>query len=71
MFSNEANEGASGRFYTLKQAAAELNIQYWLLLRAANRGLFPCYTIGNGRRRVQLGEVIEAIKRGENSTDQS
>jgi predicted site-specific integrase-resolvase len=69
--SNEANDGSSRRFYTLKQAAAELNIQYWLLLRAANRGLFPCYTIGNGRRRVQLAEVVEAIKRGQNLADQS
>jgi hypothetical protein len=55
-------EGVRQCFYTLRQAAAELNIQYWLLLRAANLGLFPCYKFVNGRRRVLLSEVIAAIR---------
>jgi hypothetical protein len=62
------NEGDC-RFHTLKEAAVELNIPYWLLLRAANRKLFPIYTVVNGRRRVLLPEVIAAIRKI--STDSS
>ena len=51
------------RFLTLKEAATELNVPYWLLLRAANSDKFPTYTLVNNRRRVILSEVIAAIRK--------
>ena len=49
-------------FITLKQAAKLIGVKYWVLLKAANRGEFPVYTVGNGRKRVLLSEVVKAIR---------
>lgn len=45
---------------TIKQAAKELGVRYWLLLQAVNNGDIPYYRLGNSRRRVRLSE-IEAV----------
>lgn len=57
----------SERFLTVKQAAYQVGVHYWLLLRVVNRDLVPVYYCGNSRKRVRLSEVvafIEASKKG-------
>jgi hypothetical protein len=56
-------------FYNLKQAAKALNVKYWLLLKAAEKGLFPTYTFFNTRRLVRLSEVAAAIQRSANNSN--
>jgi hypothetical protein len=56
-------------FYNLKQAAKALNVKYWLLLKAAEKGLFPTYTFFNSRRLVRLSEVAAAIERSAQTSD--
>jgi len=60
--SADMQQGLCHRLFTLKQAALELGVPYWLLLKATNAGLVPCYAVGNSRRRVLLPEVLSAIK---------
>jgi hypothetical protein len=59
------------RFYTLREAATLLNIRYWLLVQATNRGVIPFYTLVNGRRRVLLGDIVAAMKRHQPQPDES
>jgi hypothetical protein len=54
--------GSVEPFYTLKEIAALTNLKYWLVLRCANDGLFPTYTVGNKRKRALLSEVLTAIR---------
>ncbi|MBF9196103.1 hypothetical protein [Microvirga terrestris] len=49
------------RFHTLKEIAELTGLKYWLVLRCANNGLFPTYTVGNKRKRALLSEVLTAI----------
>lgn len=59
-----ANSGhVREKLRTLKEAAAELGLQYFKLQRAARQGLFPTYTLLNGRRLVRLSEIIAVIER--------
>lgn len=53
----------SEKLRTLKEAAAELGLQYFKLQRAARQGLIPTYTLLNGRRLVRLSEVLAVIER--------
>jgi hypothetical protein len=53
--------GSAEPFYTLKEIAALMNLKYWLVLRCANNGLFPTYTVRTGRKRALLSEVLAAI----------
>lgn len=48
-------------FYSIKQAADALGLQYHQLQRGIKRGLFPAYVIA-GRPRVRLSELIAAIE---------
>jgi hypothetical protein len=50
------------KYLTLKQAAAQLNLPYFKLQRAAKRGLFPVYKILNSRPLVRIVEVNTAIE---------
>ena len=50
------------RLLTLKEAASELGIPYWKLLRASNAGLIPTYTLLNSRRLVRLSEINRVIE---------
>jgi excisionase family DNA binding protein len=51
------------RLITLTELAESLGVPLFAIRRAANRGEFPTYQLGNGRRRVRLSEVITAIER--------
>jgi hypothetical protein len=51
--------------YTIKAAAAALNVHYWALLRAVKRGDVPSYTPFNSRRLVRLSEVVASIERSQ------
>jgi excisionase family DNA binding protein len=48
---------------TIHEAADRLGLHRWLLSRAVRRGLFPSYSILNGRRRVRLSEIVAAINK--------
>jgi excisionase family DNA binding protein len=56
-------------FLTIQAAAALLNLPVFKLRRAARRGLFPIYRIGNGRILVRLSEVVAAIERSRRGGD--
>lgn len=46
---------------TIGAAAGRLSLPLFKVRRAAKAGLFPIYTLFNGRRLVRLSEVIAAI----------
>jgi hypothetical protein len=48
---------------TLVAAAERLGLPTFKIRRAAKRGLFPTYSILNGRKLVRLSEVVAAIER--------
>jgi excisionase family DNA binding protein len=48
-------------FFSIKQAAEALGLQYHQLQRGIRRGIFPAYRVG-GRPRVRLSEVIAVIE---------
>ena len=50
------------KLYKIKAAAAELNLHYWWLLRAINRGDIRCYKPFNSRRLVKLSEIVAFIE---------
>jgi len=51
--------------YTIKQAARDTGLRYWLLLRATKAGDIPTYSLGNKRRRVRLSDIEAAIVRSQ------
>jgi excisionase family DNA binding protein len=55
------------RLLTIKEAAEQTGIKYWLLLRAVNEGDIPFYRFGNKRRRVRLADIEAAIIRSNGS----
>lgn len=50
------------RFLSIKQAATQLGIHYWLLLRLVNSEVIPSYECGNSRKRVRISEVVAFIE---------
>jgi hypothetical protein len=50
-------------FSTYAQVAKDLNIPVFKIRRAAKRGLFPTYSILNGRKLVRRSEVAAAIEK--------
>jgi hypothetical protein len=50
------------KLYTLLNAAYRLGLPAFKLRRAAKRGLFPTYSLLNGRKLVRLSEIITAIE---------
>jgi excisionase family DNA binding protein len=50
-------------FYTLKEAADQLNVKPWHLRRMAKCGELRLYRVGSGRKRVLISELVSAIKR--------
>jgi hypothetical protein len=60
----------SERLLTYGAAAAKLGLPIFKIRRAAKRGLFPTYSILNGRKLVRLSEVIAAIERSRTGGDQ-
>jgi hypothetical protein len=52
-------------FATFAQVAKELNIPLFKIRRAAQRGLFPTYSILNGRKLVRRSEVVAAIEQSQ------
>lgn len=49
-------------FYTLKEAARLLNVQYFKLQRAAKLGLLPTHRLYNSKRMVRLSEIEQAMR---------
>ncbi len=49
-------------FLTAKQAAAQLGVHYWLLLKLIKEGSIPTYTFGNSRKRVRTSEIVSFIE---------
>ena len=49
-------------FYTFKDTAKRLNLQYHQIQRAAKKGLFPTYRPFGRRPLVRLSEVTAAIE---------
>src|SRR5580693_9464120 len=47
---------------TLRQIAEALEVPLFAVRRAATRGVFKVYSLGNGRRRARLSEVVAAIE---------
>jgi hypothetical protein len=47
----------------LVAAAERLGLPVFKIRRAAKLGLFPTYSILNGRKLVRLSEVVAAIER--------
>ena len=57
----------SEKLFTIKAAAAELNVRYWQLQRAVKHGDIPHFTPFNSRKLVRLSDIlafIEAAKKG-------
>jgi excisionase family DNA binding protein len=50
-------------FITLGELAENLGVPLFAVRRAARRGEFPTYRLGNRRCRVRLSEVITAIEK--------
>ena len=50
--------------YTIKEAAALLNLHPWKVRRAVKAGLIPSYKLFNSRLLVRLSEVVAAIEAG-------
>ncbi|HMA75215.1 MAG TPA: hypothetical protein VKP67_27565 [Xanthobacteraceae bacterium] len=50
-------------FLTLIVVAAQLGLPVFKIRRAAKRGLFPTYSLLNGRKLARLSEVEAAINR--------
>jgi hypothetical protein len=48
---------------TLIAAAGKLGLPVFKVRRAARQGLFPTYSMLNGRKLVRLSEVVAAIDR--------
>jgi hypothetical protein len=48
---------------TFIAAAKRLGLPAFKIRRAANQGLFPTYSIGNGRKLVRISEIVAAIER--------
>ena len=46
---------------TIGETAELLGLKAWQLRRAIKRGDVPSYSIGNGRKRVFLSEVLAVI----------
>jgi excisionase family DNA binding protein len=65
------DRGSIEPFFTLKEAAAHLNLKYWHLLRMAQRGELKLYKAGSTRNRVLLSEVVRAIRRISEEADRS
>jgi hypothetical protein len=51
------------RLLTLSMAAERLGLPTFKIRRAAKKGLFPTYSISNGRKLVRLSEVLATIER--------
>ena len=49
-------------FLTYAQVAERLGVPIFKVRRAARSGVFPTYTLYNGRRLVRLSEVIAVIE---------
>jgi len=50
-------------FRTLIAVAEQLGVPVFKIRRAAKRGLFPTYSLLNGRKLARLSEVEAAIER--------
>jgi hypothetical protein len=48
---------------TLIAAAERLGLPAFKIRRAARRGLFPTYSILNGKKLVRISEIVAAIER--------
>jgi hypothetical protein len=67
----EAREGALAvsptpepePFQTLADAADQIGLPTFKIRRAAKRGLFPTYTLLNGRKLALVSEIRAAIRR--------
>lgn len=49
-------------YFTIKQAAATLNIPYWKLLRAVNGRIIPHHKLLNSTRYVKIQEIEAAMQ---------
>jgi predicted site-specific integrase-resolvase len=49
------------KLLTLKQAQQELGIPYYKLLRAANAGLIPTYSLLNNKKYVRASDILKAM----------
>ena len=49
------------RLFSIRKAAAVLELPSWKLARAARLGLIPTYRLYNSRRLVRLSEVVAVI----------
>ena len=58
-----SSQDAPEQLLTLQAAADKLGLPVFKIRRAAKRGLFPTYTLLNGRKLVRLSEVVAAIER--------
>jgi hypothetical protein len=61
-FMHEPTQGTE-KLLTLREVSQVLSVPLFAVRRAAKKGEFPLYCIGNGRRRTRLSEVIAAIER--------
>jgi excisionase family DNA binding protein len=60
---NQPIDSIAERLITLSELAEKLGVPLFAVRRAASRGEFPTYRIGNGRCRVRLSEVVAAVDR--------
>lgn len=54
------------RLYTLSEVANALGIPLFAVRRAARSGEFPTYRIGNGRARVRMSDIEQAVGASKN-----
>lgn len=53
---------SSNRFYTIRQAADRIGLNYRQLLNAVNDGAVPHYRLGKSRMMVSLPEVLAIMQ---------
>jgi hypothetical protein len=59
----EPSQAAPEPFITLIAVAEQLGLPVFKVRRAARQGLFPTYSLLNGRKLARLSEVEAAIER--------
>lgn len=60
-----SNLQSTTRVLTFRQAAAELNVPYFKIQRAAKAGLIPTYSFLNSRMYVRLDDIQALMFGGE------
>ncbi len=58
-----ASNSADKKFYTIKEAAGLLGLQYWKLQRAVKARHVPGHALYNKRKYVRLDEIEIAMRR--------